>query len=409
MFESKSKRVLTQSTPAVPDSTLRDPYSPHPLAWVALAFGIAGTLLGTGSGISMSSPPRYDSTWTIAWAFCGIASLCAVLCAWLRKSKGNRLVCHIAMGAALLGAWCPTYSFFGNYHTYPWIAIGSLILLSTLGSFLSGLRVVGFGSVAFIALWFGPVFLPASHKLPMSKRTGELECRLNPIMGSGVGGADFELTSFGGDKLARIVDLNHVEVEGQIGPLIPIRFDSGRLFDPRNIDDPVSPPKGSSGAFTARVHGPEWARSFNLQVRVRRWPEKPWITLTLPLTKLPQKEVRFARDRYSLSVSNAGWGNAEGYSEPKRCLNLSIGYSGFSYSGFKNLEYGIWDDLGNCIPTGGSLSSTSTGNEEIQRIELVDIDPKAKSVSVRLFTEADTAHNWSVFDYGRVSATPNKP
>jgi len=39
----------------------------------------------------------------------------------------------------------------------------------------------------------------------------------------------------------------------------------------------------------------------------------------------------------------------------------------------------------------------------------VDIDPKAKSVSVRLFTEADTAHNWSVFDYGRVSATPNKP
>jgi len=390
-----------------PEASLKDPRLLHPLAWISLISGLVGLILGAGCGIEMKRPPSFDPMWALVWAICFGAIFCSIVSVALRRNPGSRLVCSIAAGSALLGAWCPIASFYGNYGTYPWFVVGGLAALSTVGAALCGLRVVPFVSTVFCGIWFYAPFLPASHSLPIVKRVNGLECTLLKLDGQGVGGAEFDLRAMNGQKLTGLVDLGHVDLEGMIGPIMPVEFDPSRVFDPRNQDDPESAPAGASALFRARAHGPEWTRSFDLKLTVRRWPKSAVGSTTLLLANLQSQVVRPATNHYSLAITGARWGQSQNRIPTVKCLRLTIDFSGFIYSGTQGTEIGIVDNLGDRIPLDGFSSVDVSPHGASVEAEIYDINPKAKSLRVDLYSETDTAKNRTVFDFGRVSATPS--
>ena len=157
------------------------PDSPANISGFAFVLGLVGFLVGTGCGIQSSKPARFNDVWVFVWIVCIGASAVALSGRLQKNSRPNRIVCSIALGLALLGAWCPTASYYGNYHTYPWLFVVPLALLSTVGGLMCGLRVVPLMSCAFLAVWFVPAFFSPTVALPSVRRVDGLECTLYPM------------------------------------------------------------------------------------------------------------------------------------------------------------------------------------------------------------------------------------
>jgi len=200
-----------------------------------------------------------------------------------------------------------------------------------------------------------------------------------------------------GSELSRAIDLERIEVDGQVDPLIQLDEQ-----DAIALSDLTATPKGATVEFSSHSYAPSWARSFDLRITVLRWPERPDVSVTIPLDRLPAKALSANWSGYNLSVSNIAWGKTTSILPPEKCLRATITYSGFTYSGYKGSEYRVVDDLGNIVPCNANAIQGSDGGST-ESVEIHAIGPKAKSLRVELLNEDETAKLQTVFHFNGVA------
>lgn len=368
----------------------------EPTAWLAFAFGLLALWeSGTHGFVTYSNPPRYDIWWNFLWfASLSVVSL-ALLAVYRRKSAATRLVAGLAISLGLLASWGPTMSFFGNYESYPWLVVGLLALLSIGGGFYVGLKVLPLLSAVFLGTWFYAAFLPPAHPLPIVLKQNGLECRLTEAER----GYSLQLRDISGRDLSETVDCSNIDCEGRLGPYIGIK----NLFASME-GDLTRPPGGPMETFYIRGAPPSWAKSFDLLVSVRRWPEKPDAELILRLDQFPKNKVEIQSGRFRLGVASVHWGQSDCAYPSYRCIRMDLSYSGFSYSGSNNTEFRIVDDLGHVVP---ALCSSVYGSEggATKSVNVGPPDPKAKFLRIQLYGEEATAKRQTVFSFARVPAS----
>ncbi|MDR3690070.1 MAG: hypothetical protein P4L46_11870 [Fimbriimonas sp.] len=370
----------------------------YPIAAAALICGFASMVVGTGAGLEMSRPAHFNSAWTITWTLSICGAICALILVRLSKERDSRLAGNIALGCALLGSWCPTYSYYGNYFTYPWFVVASLAALSTVGAYMCGMRLVPLASFSFLAAWFGPTFLPPTQGVHPVLRADGLECELNRISNWRDGSPDFTLRDLQGRPIVSTVDCGRVRTHETSGPLLP----EDDEMDPLLRDDDDQAPTGALAKFGLRLAKPSWASSTSLSIIVPRWPHTSVAHLVIPLKAPPQRPQTVRSGEYTLTIKQARWGKSTTSLPVVQCLRLVVEYSGFGYSGSAGQEIGMVDDLGNRLGMDGVCSVDGSANGASVTLELTKLNPKAKSLRIELYSPDQIEKGTTVFNFGRV-------
>jgi len=204
---------------APPDRSLTDIRSVPLLGYGGLVLGWIALLAGISGGGMYSNPPMFLTSWTVCWALSFAATAGSVASCFIRKNRGSRLVATIAMGLSLFGSWFTLDSYFENWGSYPWLVIAGLAAISVGGGLACGLRVVPLASAGFVGFWFYGCLVPPSLKLPATHVANGIACTLVSVDDHG---CRFRLSDLEGTDLSRVLDLNRVEVAGQVDPLIQI-------------------------------------------------------------------------------------------------------------------------------------------------------------------------------------------
>jgi hypothetical protein len=323
--------------------------------------------------------------------------LLALVASRLQKSLSDRLIVSFAIGISLIGSWYPTASYFGNYHTYPWAVVIGLSFLSVIGGIFCGLRTLPAALTVFLGVWFYAALLPPKPRLPSTIQRDGIECKL-------MSPTSFQLRDMTGGELSRLVDLETIRLEGNVGPIISIEgMHCWPAASPSAAGlDEI--PKGAAVRFDIRTLVPNWTKSFDLRIIVQRWPAKPMLAFSIPLARLPKLPMEVRSGLYRLQVSNVGWGKTTNTLPVARCLRATITYSGFSYSGTKKCEYRVVDDLGNVVSTMSSGCFGSEGSTTIP-LEILALNPKASSLRFELISEAESQKLQTVFSFDGLPAS----
>jgi hypothetical protein len=361
-----------------------DSRSAFSLIGAALAASLVAFLVGGFGGYGWSNPPSPKISWDITFWFAILGiGLAAAARANPKNEKVTKGWAEVSVFFALLGTWGPIYSYYGNYHTYPWAEISLLWLLSIPIGFLSGMRVTPIMSLAFSVYWLYGAFLPVEHRTPIVQRSQGLECKLISVER---GYCRFELKDLAGRELNRSIDPRNIELEGQVGPVISVQTWRARTYPE------------SSTEFLGHAFPPRWAKSWDLQIRVPRLHSKAAASVVVPLTSLPKQTLTDQSAGYKLSVTVVGWTSSSSIPS-QRCLGLKLAYSGVDYgSGFSSGDFRLIDDQGRLVPS--YAQSTSRGNTYI---EAYPIEPGARELRVELQSSEHDQRSTTVFRFDRVS------
>lgn len=364
------------------------------LAYISLAIALGG-LIFFSQGIEYSNPPRFNSTWNISWGMSILATILALIASSLRKAPANQIVCFLAIGAGLLGSWCPTASFYGNYGTYPWLVLGTLAGLSTVGAFACRLKTMAILSTLFLGIWFIPAFLPSNFSFPAIREARDLECKLVSMDSDGRPTVNFELRSQAGQELANLVDHTHIEVEGQIGPLIHVE---GWPATTVGQDDFTEVPRGSRWKLQAQIFPPAWAQSFDLRVIVQGWAEKPDAELVVSLDELTKEPLKVKNGVFRLASAGFRRGKSNSL-PPMPCVHVDVTYDEPDNSGFTGGEVRVIDDLDHVV---SDLCGSVLGSDEgtVLSLDLVHLDPKAKFLRIQYFGNKARERARTTFTFG---------
>jgi|SRR5579862_6803236 len=379
---------------SLPDTSLRDPRAlPWP-GWVGVILGWIAFLTGLFGGVEYSNPPQFHDIWVVCWVLCFVSIALSIASRFVRRNRATGLAANICIGVCLLGSWCPTQSYFGNYGTFPWLAVVGILGLTIGGGLACGLRVLPLTTAGFVAFWVYTSLKAPAITLPVTQTSDGIACTL---ISADNYGCRFRLTDLHGRELSRVVNLERVDVDGGSGPLI--QADDDHAFALRDF---METPKGASVEFSSHTHSPSWARSFDLRITVPRWPDRPELRVTIPLGKLPTRPISARSASYSLDVSNVGWSKTTTMSPPEECLRATISYSGFSYSGSDGKEYRVVDDIGNLLPCSvNGVEGSEQGSTET--VEIRSIDPKARNLTVELMSESEMERSQTVFHFDGIA------
>ncbi|MCO5295427.1 MAG: hypothetical protein M9921_01075 [Fimbriimonadaceae bacterium] len=352
----------------------------------ALAFAFAVLLFGLASS-SISRPPRADIHRDLSIGG-GLAAI--VLALLTARPRSREWVSTITLLLAVAGLWGQFDNYLANYTDYPWLFLVPALLFCTFGSLLRGLRVTATLMALIFVAWFGPILVPERTDLPLSQREGDTVATLRSLAGKTV----IELRGPADRDIAEIFNLDTVDLQGQVGPLIHLDL-KGRRF---HIE-----PTARNVVVLSPLDAPSWVRSIGIRLQVARWPSQSAVSLEVPApgsgTPKP-REVHEQGGGLQLAIRDVRISETTNRLPPIPCIALTATTGGLPYGGWRARSLRIRDQEGHLLEGNAGMVIGKHGGADVS-IEIAPIPRNLKSLRFDLYSDEQLEAATVAFSFDR--------